>query len=151
MKDCRAYSWSGLRYTDRRQHNYKKTKLAAEGTWGLRGLEAYECFMDVFFLDRIMRVAEASSEASLSEDEWHFAVKHLQRERLARSERVVPTRDEFLEFTARQAVPEGKGLTADDRAIIEQHVGLLKYFRSLQVRQYPHGMSLSQPCRMCAR
>lgn len=48
VKDVRAYSWSDVRYTDRRQTIYGTKKLDAPH-WGSRGLEAYDSIHDIFF------------------------------------------------------------------------------------------------------
>ena len=60
MKDCRAFDWTGVRFTSVKLFG---NLLAGAPKWQRLGIEAYEAFRTVFFLDRIERVSHSSDEA----------------------------------------------------------------------------------------
>jgi hypothetical protein len=119
-----------VKYTDSRYLNYSRPKPDAP-KWARRGLEAYESFTNVFFLDTIMRVAGGT--VRLSEDEYVFARKHMQRcdSGVPREARVLPTRAEFEAFDQRQ---QAQQQTPNDRVIVQVHADLLDRFRKLQLK-----------------
>jgi hypothetical protein len=60
VKDCRAFDWTGVRFTSVKLFG---KLLAGAPKWQRLGIEAYEAFRTVFFLDRIERVSHSSDEA----------------------------------------------------------------------------------------
>jgi hypothetical protein len=60
VKDCRAFDWTGVRFTSVKLFG---NLLAGAPKWQRLGIEAYEAFRTVFFLDRIERVSHSSDEA----------------------------------------------------------------------------------------
>ena len=134
VNDKRSFSWTDVKYTDRRQKSLFGTRKPNPPLWGERGLDAYESFFEnVVFLDRIMRVADGRQQ-QLDEEQYHFARAHLEREqKVALSERTTrsTSAQAFAGFAARQQAGE---LNDEDLAIAQQHHQLLDHFRELQLR-----------------
>lgn len=97
VKDHRAYDWAGVRYNIQER---KGELLTAPPLWQLRGIEAYEEFKDVFFLDTVERTKSAADssaadaeatknfvdfqmrarDGALTEGDWHYLKGHLNRD-----------------------------------------------------------------------
>ena len=96
MKDHRAYDWAGVRYKVAARNG---ADLHKPPPWPKRGIEAYEQFQDVFFLDTIERTKQAANvsqadvdatavyvdfqlrarDGALTEGDWHYVKGHLNR------------------------------------------------------------------------
>ena len=94
------YDWAGIRY---KCQNRRGQLLQDPPKWQLRGLEVYELFRDVFFLDRVERRTEAKDAADrakierfqdlllrardgeLKEKDWHYIKENMDYEKVAES------------------------------------------------------------------
>ena len=87
----------------------------------------------MFFLDTIMRVAHSDDQHELTEEEFIFAWKQMERE--SRSERhdgrQLPSASDYAAFIDRR---NDQQPTPHDQAIVKKHSELLAYFRELQLR-----------------
>ena len=63
VKDARVYDWAGVRYKCRARW---KQPLQNAPKWCERGIQAYEKFLDVFFLDRIERTSSGVDAADVA-------------------------------------------------------------------------------------
>lgn len=122
------YEWDKVKETNVRCRSYGRYKASAP-KWFRRGLENYESFRDVFFLDSIMRIA--SSNIRLTADEYMFARKQRDRETLPKSKWTLPTSADFEEFDQRQRARQHSD---DDLDLMRIHSRLLTRFRELQLR-----------------
>lgn len=132
VKDTRCFSWADVRNVTGGPGVVGEIKESAP-LWGTRGLEGYESFFEnVVFLDRIMRVSDGQEQ--LSQEDFHFARAHLEREQGVTLERRTTPSTSASAFEAFVARQEAGGLTDDDHAIIQKHHELLENFRDLQLR-----------------
>ena len=87
VKDKHCYDWSGVRYTTAKLHGLN---LAHAPMWQRLGIEAYEAFTTVFFLDRIERVSSSDAvgdafrglqlrarDGELTEADYQFMKQHM--------------------------------------------------------------------------
>ena len=72
VKDHRAYDWAGCYHPSKTK---LRAKMATAPRWQVRGIDAYEAFSDVFFLDKVERTTTSDDTQEQARIEYFKALQ----------------------------------------------------------------------------